>query len=381
MTSTTINNNNNNNNATNINTNNNKISNINTIKQGGITGRGGGGGAVGGARGGGGNNNSNSNLMDTNTLTQNNNNNNNNNNSQPTLVHRKVAILGWKNVGKSSLVHSFVTGTFVPTTTTTTTTLSNNNNNNHGTTTTTTATTTSTTSTDPNKTTTNNVASTVSSSSIIEETTYTKTIRFRKVHFHTDIVDTAGMSTMTDEPLYHFNDSLHQQQQQQQQQQHMGFSTLWQHRWSRNASLGVHGYVLVFSLVSRQSFEQVQRVNTSLLQTLGNAPDTSAAAPPRVLVGTMLDLATTLNSSHSQHQQRQQQQQRQVSMAEAQALALSWKSGQGVPYIECSSKTGEGVAEVFHTLLKEIEKDDGLLLFGGSDESSYYYGPSSCVLV
>jgi Ras homolog enriched in brain len=38
-------------------------------------------------------------------------------------------------------------------------------------------------------------------------------------------------------------------------------------------------------------------------------------------------------------------------------LAEKWK----VPYIECSSKSGENVAEIFHTLMKEIEKDDGLL--------------------
>ena len=29
--------------------------------------------------------------------------------------------------------------------------------------------------------------------------------------------------------------------------------------------------------------------------------------------------------------------------------------------MECSSKTGLNVQEVFHTLLKEIEKDEGLL--------------------
>jgi predicted secreted Zn-dependent protease len=51
------------------------------------------------------------------------------------------------------------------------------------------------------------------------------------------------------------------------------------------------------------------------------------------------------------------QEKRQVTTAEAQALADKWK----VPYIECSSKTGENVADVFHTLLKEIERDEGLL--------------------
>jgi Ras family protein len=80
----------------------------------------------------------------------------------------------------------------------------------------------------------------------------------------------------------------------------------------------------------------IQQVNDALLNTLGDAPDV-----PRVLVGSMKDLA---------HQ-------RQVSMVDAQKLADSW----GVPYLECSSKTGENVADVFHTILKEIEKDDGLL--------------------
>ena len=48
----------------------------------------------------------------------------------------------------------------------------------------------------------------------------------------------------------------------------------------------MHGYALVFSIVSRQSFEMIQQVNDALLNTLGDAPDV-----PRVLVGSMKDLA------------------------------------------------------------------------------------------
>jgi len=112
-------------------------------------------------------------------------------------------------------------------------------------------------------------------------------------------------------------------------------------RLSRNASVGVHGYVLVYSVASRQSFERIPNINEALLNALGDAPDV-----PRVLVGSMKDLGD----------------QRQVSSAEGSELAASL----GVPYIECSSKRNENVAEVFHTLLKEIEKDDGLLSEGES---------------
>ncbi|KAG7347824.1 small GTP-binding domain protein [Nitzschia inconspicua] len=179
-----------------------------------------------------------------------------NSNNQPTVVHRKVAVLGYRAVGKTSLVNIFVTGSFSE-----------------------------------------QYEPTIESS-------WTKTIRFRKVHFATDIVDTAGMDEFS--------------------------------RLSRNASLGVHGYLLVFSISNRQSFEMIQQVNDVLLNSLGDLPDV-----PRVLVGTMKD----------------RQESRQVSLADAQKLADLWK----VPYIECSNKTGESVAETFHTLLKEIEKDDGLL--------------------
>jgi small GTP-binding protein len=61
------------------------------------------------------------------------------------VVSRKVAVLGFRAVGKSSLTNSFVTGIF----------------------------------------------SEVYDPTI--ESTHHKTIRFRKVHFATDIVDTAGM--------------------------------------------------------------------------------------------------------------------------------------------------------------------------------------------
>jgi GTPase SAR1 family protein len=65
--------------------------------------------------------------------------------ADPTVVHRKVAALGFRGVGKSSLINSFVSGTFSE-------------------------------GYDPTI-----------------ESTHHKTIRFRKVHFATDIVDTAGM--------------------------------------------------------------------------------------------------------------------------------------------------------------------------------------------
>jgi Ras family protein len=114
----------------------------------------------------------------------------------------------------------------------------------------------------------------------------------------------------------------------------------------------------------------IKAVNGLLLSTLGDAPDV-----PRVLVGSMKDLASQRQVNQAVSQDVMAVLQRcfivsyQIAMhshnqatpiydlQDAQQLAESW----GVPYVECSSKSGESVAEVFHTLMKEIEKDDGLL--------------------
>mmetsp|Transcript_19911 Transcript_19911/g.39877 ORF Transcript_19911/g.39877 Transcript_19911/m.39877 type:complete len:187 (+) Transcript_19911:69-629(+) len=171
-----------------------------------------------------------------------------------TEVQRKVALLGWRAVGKSALTAAFVNGVFVE-------------------------------AYDPTI-----------------QNVFHKTIKLRHANFNTDIVDTAGMDE---------------------------YSNI-----SREASVGVHGYLLMFSIASASSFEKVKVINDKLLNLLG-------AEVPRVLVGTMCDLNST----------------REVSQAEGQALAEEW----GVPFIECSAKTNTRVVDVFSVLLEEVEKDSGLL--------------------
>ena len=57
------------------------------------------------------------------------------------------------------------------------------------------------------------------------------------------------------------------------------------YRLSRNASVGVDGYVLAYSISSKSSFDKLKSINNVLFNMLGDPP-----AIPRVLVGTMLDL-------------------------------------------------------------------------------------------
>eukprot|EP00190_Bangiopsis_sp_CCMP1999_P003020 CAMPEP_0198729222 /NCGR_PEP_ID=MMETSP1475-20131203/15785_1 /TAXON_ID= ORGANISM="Unidentified sp., Strain CCMP1999" /NCGR_SAMPLE_ID=MMETSP1475 /ASSEMBLY_ACC=CAM_ASM_001111 /LENGTH=195 /DNA_ID=CAMNT_0044491807 /DNA_START=91 /DNA_END=678 /DNA_ORIENTATION=- len=98
-------------------------------------------------------------------------------------------------------------------------------------------------------------------------------------------------------------------------------------------TIGVHGYLLVFSLRDRETFDLMQHVNHNLLVSLGGQ---SAQSVPRVLVGNQADAES----------------ERAVGKEDAEALAQSLR----MPYVECSALTGKGVTEAFHTLLKEVER-------------------------
>ena len=174
----------------------------------------------------------------------------------PLNVSRKIAVLGYRAVGKTTLATQFATGRFVE-------------------------------EYDPTI-----------------ENTFAKKIRFKRAHFATEIIDAAGMDEYS--------------------------------RLSRNASVGVHGYLLVYSCTSRSSFEKIRFINDAVLRVQGQSPGVV-----RVLVATMTDLRG----------------QRDVEADEGAALAATWN----IPFVECSAKESANVAEVFTTLIKEIEKDTGFL--------------------
>lgn len=168
--------------------------------------------------------------------------------------------------------------------------------------------------------------------------------------------------------------------------------------FSQAASVGVHGYVLVYSIGLRTSFEKLKLINEKLVNMLGSKP-------PRVLVGSMSDLEKARQvvqfSSWSMKcggcgvdSQHMCVFCREVTVEEGQMLASSWEC----PFVECSAKDNENIStfvaslrlcslcgnmygscnavsthlctyadEVFTYLIKEIERDSGLL--EESDES------------
>lgn len=96
-------------------------------------------------------------------------------------------------------------------------------------------------------------------------------------------------------------------------------------------AVGVHGYLLVYSINSRQSFEMIRTVHEKILDFAG------LDKVPCVVVGQKCDLPPG---------------ERRVSTAEGEGLAQ--KIGAG--FIESSAKDNKNVGKAFEALLREMQR-------------------------
>ncbi|KAI0346766.1 hypothetical protein BDW22DRAFT_1480510 [Trametopsis cervina] len=165
------------------------------------------------------------------------------------LKKRKIAVLGSRSVGKSSLVIQFIENHFVE-----------------------------------------SYYPTI-------ESTFSKTINFNGVDYDCDIIDTAGQDEYT------ILNSKH--------------------------AIGIHGYVLVYSVASRKSFDMIQVVYDKIISFCG------MNQIPCVIVGSKVDL-----------------EKRQVPKDEGEELAKQNHAA----WVETSAKANTNVAKVFELCLGEIEK-------------------------
>ncbi|ORY24950.1 P-loop containing nucleoside triphosphate hydrolase protein [Naematelia encephala] len=97
-------------------------------------------------------------------------------------------------------------------------------------------------------------------------------------------------------------------------------------------AVGVHGYLLVYSINSRQSFEMVKTVHDKILDYAG------VAKVPCVIVGQKSDLSAA---------------DRRVSVAEGEALAKKL----GASFVESSARDNKNVGKAFEILLQVMQKE------------------------
>ncbi|KAG7708426.1 hypothetical protein KL933_001151 [Ogataea haglerorum] len=129
-----------------------------------------------------------------------------------------------------------------------------------------------------------------------------KQVKYKGIDYSLEIMDTAGQDE---------------------------FSTL-----HNKLLIGVHGYMLVYSINSRQSFDMLAVVRDKILDGLGIS--SVEDGPPIVIVGNKSDLDF----------------QRQVTEAELKQLAKRFGN---VPYFECSAKNNYNVHEAFGAVIDQIE--------------------------
>ncbi|KAF8654758.1 hypothetical protein AX16_003413 [Volvariella volvacea WC 439] len=166
------------------------------------------------------------------------------------LKKRKIAVLGTRSVGKSSLVKQFIENHFVE-----------------------------------------SYYPTI-------ESTFAKSVTYKGVEYDCHIIDTAGQDEYS--PL------------------------------NAQYAIGIHGYILVYSIASRNSFNMIQIIYDKIIEFCG------VSDIPCVIVGSKSDL----------HHNRQ------VEQSEGEKLAQANKAA----WIETSAKENVNVGKVFELVLSEIEK-------------------------
>ncbi|CAO1617472.1 unnamed protein product [Sympodiomycopsis kandeliae] len=147
------------------------------------------------------------------------------------------------------------------------------------------------------------------------ENVFNKTIKYRGKEYDCDIIDTAGQDE------YSILNSRH--------------------------AIGIHGYVLVYSIALRSSFEMIQTVYDKILNYTGTE------TIPCVVVGQKSDLHV----------------QRQVSEQEGKELADSLQAA----WVETSARHNSNVAKVFESMLSQTEK--------GTAEGGPEPQPSKCIVM
>ncbi|GAA89935.1 Rheb small monomeric GTPase RhbA [Aspergillus luchuensis IFO 4308] len=131
------------------------------------------------------------------------------------------------------------------------------------------------------------------------ENTFSRIIKYNGQDYATEIVDTAGQDEYSILNSKHF--------------------------------IGIHGYIIVYSVASRQSFDMVRVIRDKILNHLG------ADHVPLVLVGNKSDLKS---------------EQRQVSLDEGRQLCEEFHCA----FTEASARLDYNVAKAFDLMIGEIEK-------------------------
>jgi len=131
------------------------------------------------------------------------------------------------------------------------------------------------------------------------ENTYLQTVQARGREYECEVIDTSGQDEFS----------------------------IFQNQYA----LGIHGYILVFCVNNRHSFDVVQVIHDKILNAVG------ADHVPCVLVGNKSDL----------------DEDRVISVEQGEALAKEW----GCQFVECSAKLNDNIVSIFKMLIEEVDKE------------------------